>query len=75
MNMDQSKIDKLSFLNPDQKKWLAMKLQIYSMKQSNAVSYSKELTRYFISKKRDDLLEKMQQKRVKEAKLLKLGQK
>lgn len=51
--MDQSKIDKLSFLNPDQKKWLGMKLQIYSMKQSNAVSYSKELTKYFILKKRD----------------------
>ena len=54
--MDQSKIDKLSFLNADQKNRLAMRLQIYSMKQVNAVSYSKELTKYFISKKRDSIL-------------------
>jgi hypothetical protein len=63
--MDQSKIDKLSFLNVEEKTFLSKKLQIYSMKQMNTVSYSKELTRYFISKKKDDLLEKMQQKRVK----------
>ena len=63
--MDQSKIDKLSFLNADQKNRLAMRLQIYSMKQVNAVSYSKELTKYFISKKRDSILLKMQHKRVK----------
>lgn len=63
--MDQSKIDKLSFLNAEQKNRLAMRLQIYSMKQVNAVSYSKDLTKYFISKKRDDILEKMQQKKVK----------
>ncbi len=65
MNMDQSKIDKLSFLNVEEKSFLSKKLKIYSMKQMNAVSYSKELTKYFISKKKDDLLEKMQQKRVK----------
>jgi hypothetical protein len=63
--MDQSKIDKLSFLNVEEKTFLSKKLQIYSMKQMNTVSYSKELTRYFISKKKDNLLEKMQQKRVK----------
>ncbi len=65
MNMDQSKIDKLSFLNVEEKSFLSKKLKIYSMKQMNTVSYSKELTKYFISKKKDDLLEKMQQKRVK----------
>lgn len=54
--MDQSKIDKLSFLNNEQKSILAKKLQIYSMKQINTISYSKELTKYFISKKKDDLL-------------------
>jgi hypothetical protein len=63
--MDQSKIDKLSFLNVEEKTFLSKKLQIYSMKQMNTVSYSKELTIYFISKKKDNLLEKMQQKRVK----------
>lgn len=54
--MDQSKIDKLSFLNSEQKSILAKKLLIYSMKQMNTISYSKELTKYFISKKKDDLL-------------------
>ena len=54
--MDQNKIDKLSFLSTDQKSFLAKKLQIYSMKQINTVSYSKELTKYFISKKKDDIL-------------------
>ena len=56
VNMDRGKIDKLSFLNTEQKNILAKKLQIYSMKQINKISYSKELTKYFISKKRDDLL-------------------
>lgn len=54
--MDESKINKLSFLNSDQKNRLAMKLQIYNMKQMNSVSYSKELTKYFISKKKEGIL-------------------
>lgn len=39
--MDESKINKLSFLSLEQKNRLAMKLQIYNMKQMNSVSYSK----------------------------------
>jgi len=54
--MDQTKIDKLSFLNTEQKNRLAMRLHIYNMKQINTVSYSKELTKYFISKKKEGIL-------------------
>jgi hypothetical protein len=54
--MDQTKIDKLSFLTADQRNRLAMKLQIYNIKQTNTVSYSKELTRYFITKKKEGIL-------------------
>jgi len=39
--MDQNKIDKLSFLSSEQRNRLAMKLQIYSIKQIDAVKYSK----------------------------------
>ncbi len=51
-NMDKNKIEKLSFLSVKEKNNLAMKLQIYNMKQINSVSYSKELMKYFIAKKK-----------------------
>jgi hypothetical protein len=50
--MDSSKIDKLAFLTIEQRIRLTKRLEIYNMKQTNSVSYSKELTRYFISKKK-----------------------
>lgn len=50
--MDQTKIDKLSFLSPQQKARLSKKLHIYNLRQTYSVIYSKELTRYFISKKK-----------------------
>lgn len=75
MNMDQNKIDKLSFLTPDQKEHLAKRLKIYNIKTMDTISYSYELTKYFISKKKEKILEKMQVKRVKEGKLLRLAAK
>lgn len=54
--MDQTKIDKLSFLSNDQKNRLAKRLLIYNLKQINTISYTKELKKYFISKKKEGIL-------------------
>ncbi len=48
------------------------KLKTYNLKNMDAVSYSIELTKYFVGKKKEAILEKMQAKRIKEYKLLKL---
>lgn len=70
--MDEKKINKITFLTSEQKNLLTKKLRNYSLKNSNSISYSKELTTYFVTKKKEQILEKMQVKRVKEQKLLKL---
>lgn len=64
------------FLNKQEKDLLAHKIKLYQLRrEKNPVIYSLELTKFFIKKKFESILEKTRVKQIKEEQLLALKSK
>ena len=61
------------FLNRQEKDLLTHKIKLYQLRrEKNPVIYSLELTKFFIKKKQESILEKTRLKKIKEDQLLAL---
>ena len=71
--MSQNEIGEFMFLNKQEKDLLTHKIKLYQLRrEKNPVIYSLELTKFFIKKKQESILEKTRLKKIKEDQLLAL---
>ena len=72
-NLSKEDISKFCFLDKNEKEILSHKVRLYHLKRErNPVFYSIELSKFFIRKKREGILEKSLGMRIKEEQLLSL---
>lgn len=70
-NLSENEIVEFRFLNKQEKDLLTHKIKVYQLRrEKNPVIYSLELTKFFIKKKQESILEKSRAKKVKEDQLL-----
>lgn len=73
VTMKEGKIKGIPFLNNTEKQKLLVKLRQYSLKRDPwAVEYSSGITRFFVRNNADSMLQKLQQRKISEEKLMKL---
>ena len=65
-NLSKEEINEFCFLNKDEKEILSHKVRLYHLKRErNPILYSIELSKFFIRRKRELILEKMQSMKIK----------
>lgn len=75
-NLSQNEIVEFMFLSKQEKELLTHKIKLYQLRrEKNPVIYSLELTKFFIKKKFESILEKTRIKQIKEDQLLALKNK
>ena len=75
-NLSQNEIVEFMFLSKQEKELLTHKIKLYQLRrEKNPVIYSLELTKFFIKKKFESILEKTRIKQIKEDQLLALKKK
>ena len=75
-NLSQNEIVEFMFLSKQEKELLTHKIKLYQLRrEKNPVIYSLELTKFFIKKKFESILEKTRVKQIKEDQLLALKNK
>lgn len=73
INLKEDEIRKFKFLTESEKEILSRKVTTYNLSRDpHAINYSPSLTKFFVKKKCEKILEKMRTKKVKETKLLSL---
>ena len=71
INLKEFEIKKFDFLSSSEKDILARKIMEYSLKRDpSAIHYSNDLTKCFVKKRCEMILQKMREKKVKQQKLL-----
>ena len=69
INMKEKDIKSLDFLSSSEKDILGRKINEYNLKRDmNAIKYSPDLTKFFVRKRCERILQKMMNKKVKEKK-------
>lgn len=75
-NLSQNEIHEFMFLSKQEKNELNQKIRLYQLRrEKNPIIYSFELTKFFIRRKKEALIEKTKNKKVKEERLLAMKQK